>query len=66
MFVPLSFEFPLESQLREVDAVLHKATDEIINFKPPTSAEFSQGVSFSTGMRELERWFPLLIYVNEI
>ncbi|KAG6506752.1 hypothetical protein ZIOFF_032081 [Zingiber officinale] len=56
MFVPLSFEFPLESQLQAVDAVLHKATDEIINFKPNTSTEFSQGVSFSTGMCELERF----------
>ncbi|KAG6503368.1 hypothetical protein ZIOFF_035680 [Zingiber officinale] len=56
MFVPLSFEFPLESQLQVVDAVLHKATDEIINFKPNTSTEFSEGVSFSTGMRELERF----------
>ncbi|URD77641.1 Inositol 1, 3, 4-trisphosphate 5/6-kinase [Musa troglodytarum] len=36
IFVPLTFEIPLVSQLQDVDAVLHKATDEIIdNFHEP-------------------------------
>ncbi|WOL17888.1 inositol-tetrakisphosphate 1-kinase 6 isoform X1 [Canna indica] len=56
MFVPLTFEIPLESQLQKVDAVLHKATDEIINFNPLNSTQFSEGVVFSKGIQALERF----------
>ncbi|RRT84747.1 hypothetical protein BHE74_00005007 [Ensete ventricosum] len=56
IFVPLTFEIPLVSQLQDVDAVLHKATDEIVCFDPHISTHFSHGISFSKGMQELERW----------
>ncbi|URD77644.1 Inositol 1, 3, 4-trisphosphate 5/6-kinase [Musa troglodytarum] len=55
IFVPLTFEIPLVSQLQDVDAVLHKATDEIVDFNPHISTHFSHGISFSKGMQELER-----------
>ncbi|URD84385.1 Inositol 1, 3, 4-trisphosphate 5/6-kinase [Musa troglodytarum] len=56
IFVPLTFEIPLVSQLQDVDAVLHKATDEIVDFNPHISTHFSHGISFSKGMQELERF----------
>nr|XP_018676593.1 PREDICTED: inositol-tetrakisphosphate 1-kinase 6 isoform X3 [Musa acuminata subsp. malaccensis] len=56
IFVPLTFDIPLLSQLQDVDAVLHKATDEIVDFNPHISTHFSHGISFSKGMQELERF----------
>uniref|UniRef100_A0A0D9XFR0 inositol-1,3,4-trisphosphate 5/6-kinase n=1 Tax=Leersia perrieri TaxID=77586 RepID=A0A0D9XFR0_9ORYZ len=53
IFVPLSFEIPLASQLQEVDLVLHKITDEIINIDPNSSISFPKGISFSPGMSEI-------------
>ncbi|KAL5703472.1 inositol-1,3,4-trisphosphate 5/6-kinase [Ranunculus cassubicifolius] len=54
MFVPLSFDLPLASQLQQVDVVLHKATDQVI------SIGFSEGSSktlYTKGMQELQRYF---------
>ncbi|BAF25603.1 Os09g0518700 [Oryza sativa Japonica Group] len=56
IFVPLSFELPLASQLQEVDLVLHKITDEIINIDPNSSISFPKGISFSPGMSEIIRF----------
>ncbi|KAG8050524.1 hypothetical protein GUJ93_ZPchr0009g1542 [Zizania palustris] len=56
IFVPLSFELPLASQLQEVDLVLHKITDEIINIDPNLSISFPKGISFSLGMSEIIRF----------
>jgi hypothetical protein len=56
IFVPLSFELPLASQLQEVDLVLHKITDEIINIDPNSSISFPKGISFSPGMSEIIRY----------
>uniref|UniRef100_A0A0E0M3H3 Inositol-tetrakisphosphate 1-kinase 6 n=1 Tax=Oryza punctata TaxID=4537 RepID=A0A0E0M3H3_ORYPU len=56
IFVPLSFELPLASQLQEVDLVLHKITDEIINIDPNSSIRFPKGISFSLGMSEIIRF----------
>ncbi|XP_058103469.1 inositol 1,3,4-trisphosphate 5/6-kinase 4-like [Magnolia sinica] len=40
MFVPLTFDLPLASQIQEVDVILHKATDEIVdNFHEQNLAE---------------------------
>lgn len=63
IFVPLTFDIPLLSQLQDVDAVLHKATDEIVDFNPHISTHFSHGISFSKGMQELERWLSELIHL---
>ncbi|XP_043695022.1 inositol-tetrakisphosphate 1-kinase 6 isoform X1 [Telopea speciosissima] len=56
IFVPLIFDLPLESQLQEVDVVLHKATDEILTIELSSSSEFSNKISYSKGMQELERY----------
>lgn len=56
IFVPLSFELPLSSQLQEVDMVLHKITDEIVKIDPNSSFDFPKGISFSAGMSEIIRY----------
>ncbi|VAI34719.1 unnamed protein product [Triticum turgidum subsp. durum] len=56
IFVPLSFELPLASQLQEVDIILHKMTDEIISIDPNCSISFPRGISFSAGMSEVIRF----------
>ncbi|CAN6211559.1 unnamed protein product [Urochloa humidicola] len=56
IFVPLSFELPLSSQLQEVDTVLHKITDEIVKIDPNCSIDFPKGISFSSGMSEIIRF----------
>jgi hypothetical protein len=55
IFVPLSFELPISSQLQEVDMVLHKITDEIVKIDPNCSIDFPKGISFSAGMSEIIR-----------
>jgi hypothetical protein len=55
MFLPLTFELPLQSQLQLVDIVLHKATDEIISVDLSGSSESSNRITFSAGMQELQR-----------
>ncbi|XP_058101242.1 inositol-tetrakisphosphate 1-kinase 6 isoform X2 [Magnolia sinica] len=56
MFVPLTFDLPLASQIQKVDVILHKATDEIVSVDPGSFLDFSKGISFSKGMQELERY----------
>ncbi|PAN13405.1 hypothetical protein PAHAL_2G334000 [Panicum hallii] len=56
IFVPLSFELPLSSQLQEVDMVLHKITDEIVKIDPNCSIDFPKGILFSAGMSEIIRF----------
>nr|CAD1838947.1 unnamed protein product [Ananas comosus var. bracteatus] len=56
IFVPLIFELPLASQLQGVDVILHKVTDEIISIDTNSSFNFPKGISFTTGMSELQRF----------
>ncbi|RLN33749.1 inositol-tetrakisphosphate 1-kinase 6 isoform X1 [Panicum miliaceum] len=56
IFVPLSFDLPLSSQLQEVDMVLHKITDEVVKIDPNCSIDFPKGISFSAGMSEIIRF----------
>ncbi|KAA8532181.1 hypothetical protein F0562_006677 [Nyssa sinensis] len=56
IFMPLTFELPLSSQLQEVDVVLHKATDEIISIEMSMSSELSNKVTYTRGMQELARF----------
>uniref|UniRef100_A0A5B7C3D0 Putative inositol-tetrakisphosphate 1-kinase 4 n=1 Tax=Davidia involucrata TaxID=16924 RepID=A0A5B7C3D0_DAVIN len=56
IFLPLTFELPMSSQLQEVDIVLHKATDEIISIEMSKSSEFSNKITYTRGMQELERF----------
>ncbi|XVF08391.1 hypothetical protein REPUB_Repub06bG0222400 [Reevesia pubescens] len=55
IFLPLTFELPISKQLEEVDVVLHKATDEIVSIELNIS-EPSYRISYTTGMRELQRY----------
>jgi len=55
VFVPLRFDLPLASQIQKVDAVLHKATDEIISVDLSSTLDVRSGISFSKGMQDLER-----------
>ncbi|CAK7325008.1 unnamed protein product [Dovyalis caffra] len=56
MFLPLTFELPLPSQLQLVDLVLHKATDEIISVDLSGSSQSSNRITFSPGIQELQRY----------
>ncbi|KAK3013285.1 hypothetical protein RJ639_008193 [Escallonia herrerae] len=55
IFVPLTFELPMLSQLREVDVVMHKATDEILSIEQKSSSEFLNKIIYTRGMQELQR-----------
>ncbi|XP_004287182.1 PREDICTED: inositol 1,3,4-trisphosphate 5/6-kinase 4 [Fragaria vesca subsp. vesca] len=56
MFLPLTFELPLSSQLQEVDVLLHKATDEIMSVDLNSSLHSSNKITYSRGMQELQRY----------
>ncbi|CAJ2640804.1 unnamed protein product [Trifolium pratense] len=49
MFVPLTAKLPLSSQLKDVDIVLHKATDEILSVE-------ENKFTFTQNMQELQRY----------
>ncbi|KAK7290186.1 hypothetical protein RIF29_04422 [Crotalaria pallida] len=49
MFVPLTSKLPLSSQLKDVDIVLHKATDEIVSIE-------ENKLTFTQNMQELQRY----------
>ncbi|KAI8537151.1 hypothetical protein RHMOL_Rhmol09G0003400 [Rhododendron molle] len=55
IFMPITFELPMSSQLQEIDIVLHKATDEIVSVGMSTSSEFFDQITYTKGMQELER-----------
>ncbi|KAJ0035872.1 hypothetical protein Pint_26396 [Pistacia integerrima] len=56
IFVPLTFDTPLSSQLQVVDVVLHKATDEIMSIELGSNSESSNRVTYTSGMQELQRF----------
>ncbi|XP_031272674.1 inositol 1,3,4-trisphosphate 5/6-kinase 4 isoform X2 [Pistacia vera] len=56
IFVPLTFDTPLSSQLQVVDVVLHKATDEIMSVELGSNSESSNRVTYTSGMQELQRF----------
>ncbi|GAV67153.1 Ins134_P3_kin domain-containing protein [Cephalotus follicularis] len=56
MFLPLTFELPISSQLQEVDVILHKATDEIVSIELTSSLETSSRITYTRGMEELRRY----------
>ena len=55
IFLPLTFELPISTQLEEVDVILHKATDEIVSIELNSSSEPSCRIAYTTGMQELQR-----------
>lgn len=56
IFLPLTFEIPLSSQLQNVDVVLHKATDEIITIELSNSSVSANRITYTKGMQELQRF----------
>ncbi|XP_058183906.1 inositol 1,3,4-trisphosphate 5/6-kinase 4 [Rhododendron vialii] len=56
IFMPITFELPMSSQLQEIDIVLHKATDEIVSVGMSSSSEFFDQITYTKGMQELERY----------
>ena len=55
IFLPLTFDLPLSSQLPEVDMILHKATDEILYVELSNSSDLSNKITYSSRMQELQR-----------
>lgn len=55
IFLPLNYELPISSQLQLVDAVLHKATDEILAVDMGSPLELSDQVTFTRNLQELQR-----------
>ncbi|KAJ0092920.1 hypothetical protein Patl1_26992 [Pistacia atlantica] len=51
----LTFETPLSSQLQVVDAVLHKATDEILSIEFGSNSKSSNRITYTSRMQELQR-----------
>ncbi|XP_022154577.1 inositol 1,3,4-trisphosphate 5/6-kinase 4 isoform X3 [Momordica charantia] len=59
IFMPLTFELPLPSQLPEVDVILHKATDEILFVELSNFSDLSNKVTYSSRMQELQRYIEV-------
>lgn len=55
IFLPLNYELPISYQLQQVDAILHKATDEIVAVEMVSSAEFANQITFTRNMEQLKR-----------
>ncbi|CAI9773931.1 unnamed protein product [Fraxinus pennsylvanica] len=56
IFLPLNYELHISSQLQEVDAILHKATDEIMAVEMGSPAESAKKNTFTRNMEELQRY----------
>ncbi|KAF9587151.1 hypothetical protein IFM89_039634 [Coptis chinensis] len=57
LFVPLTFNLPLVSQLQKVDLILHKATDEVVSVGLNNGSGCPSKTSYTKGMQEMERYF---------
>lgn len=55
IFLPLNYGLPISSQLRLVDAILHKATDEILAVDMASPSELSDKVTYTRNLQELQR-----------
>lgn len=56
IFLPLNYELPISFQLQQVDAILHKATDEIVAVEMVSSEEFANQITFTRNMEQLQRY----------
>ncbi|XP_076921913.1 inositol 1,3,4-trisphosphate 5/6-kinase 4-like [Bidens hawaiensis] len=54
IFLPLTFDLPMLNQLKKVDIVIHKATDEISSIERSSSCD--SNVIYTTRMQELQRY----------
>ncbi|OMO80670.1 Inositol-tetrakisphosphate 1-kinase [Corchorus capsularis] len=66
IFFPLTFELPISTQLEEADAILHKATDEIVSIELNSSSEPSYRITYTTGMQELQRYIESQSHCIEV
>lgn len=55
IFLPLTFDLPISSQLKKVDIIIHKATDEISSIERTNSSNSSSKIIYTKGMLELQR-----------
>ncbi|KAH6801669.1 hypothetical protein C2S51_033115 [Perilla frutescens var. frutescens] len=56
IFLPLNYGLPIPSQLKLVDAILHKATDEILAVDMGSPSELSDKVTFTRNLQDLQRY----------
>ncbi|KAI7737182.1 hypothetical protein M8C21_009021 [Ambrosia artemisiifolia] len=56
IFMPLTFDLPMLYQLKKVDIVIHKATDEISSIERSNSCDGSSNIIYTTRMQELQRY----------
>ncbi|XP_035839535.1 inositol 1,3,4-trisphosphate 5/6-kinase 4 isoform X3 [Helianthus annuus] len=56
IFLPLTFDLPMLYQLKKVDIVIHKATDEISSIERSNSCDHSGNIIYTTRMLELQRY----------
>ncbi|GAB2227835.1 hypothetical protein Droror1_Dr00009662 [Drosera rotundifolia] len=66
MFVPLTSELPMMSQIKELDVVLHKATDEIVTIDLSSTSGALPKITYSNGLQQLRSYLehqssPLVI-----
>ncbi|KVH92164.1 Inositol-tetrakisphosphate 1-kinase [Cynara cardunculus var. scolymus] len=55
IFLPLTFDLPILTQLKKVEIVIHKATDEISSIERSNSSDCSSKIIYTRGMLELQR-----------
>uniref|UniRef100_A0A7N0U7H5 inositol-1,3,4-trisphosphate 5/6-kinase n=1 Tax=Kalanchoe fedtschenkoi TaxID=63787 RepID=A0A7N0U7H5_KALFE len=56
IFLPLTFNLPISSQIQEADIILHKATDEITSVELNGPISCPRRICFSDGFQELLRY----------
>ncbi|KAH9296403.1 hypothetical protein KI387_039991, partial [Taxus chinensis] len=61
-FISINLDLLLIPQLQVVDLVLHKATDEIFSIDKDQSLSISEGVRFSDGIQQLQRYMEDMHY----
>ncbi|OMO69664.1 Inositol-tetrakisphosphate 1-kinase [Corchorus olitorius] len=54
------------AKLEEADAILHKATDEIVSIELNSSSEPSYRITYTTGMQELQRYIESQSHCLEV
>ncbi|KAK1425761.1 hypothetical protein QVD17_21119 [Tagetes erecta] len=56
IFLPLTFDLPMLHQLKKVDIVIHKATDEISSIEISKSCDCASNIIYTTRMLELQKY----------
>ncbi|GLJ49588.1 hypothetical protein SUGI_1051890, partial [Cryptomeria japonica] len=61
-FVSINLDLQLIPQLQVVDLILHKVTDEILSIDNDRSQSISEGIRFSDGIQQLQRYMGDMHY----